>query len=506
MFKINLTTKPITDIQVSGYVFLLESNFDFNELNQATKDMNPHLEVAIKNRNFTGKAGSSLLLNGSKDDKGVDIILVGLGDLTKGYLNVEAYRRAMGQMVRIAETLKLKSIALRLPDPGKLNLSYRRLAQETATMMYKAAYHFDDYITVPERKFRWEFDLYISVPQDAIDIAQEGITKGTYIGKAINTARYWCDLPPSALTPTVLANKAKALADKYGLKSTIFNQEEIIKMGMGGIHGVSKGSAEECRLVILEYKAQKADAPTIALVGKGVTFDSGGLSIKPSVAMETMKDDMAGAAVVLSTMKVLAQLKPDMNVIAVTPLVENLPSGTATKPGDILRFYNGKTAEVKDTDAEGRLILADALSYAVKNYKLNAIIDIATLTGSCAAALGHFYAGLCSQSDELAEKVNIASIHSGDRVWRLPMDDDYKPAIRSDVADLSNIGSAKYKAGAITAAFFLQSFVGDVPWVHLDIAGTAFGVPDRSYLRPGATGFGIRLFTDLIMNWDNHEL
>ena len=259
----------------------------------------------------------------------------------------------------------------------------------------------------------------------------------------------------------------------------------------------------EPRLVILKYSPQKnaKSLPTLAMVGKGITFDTGGLSIKPATAMETMKDDMAGAAVVLGVMRVIAQFRPNINVIALAPMAENMPSGSAHKPGDIIRFYNGKTAEVKDTDAEGRLILADALSYAVAIYKPDAIIDIATLTGSCAAALGPFYAGLLSQSEELTAKVQESAQRSGDRVWRLPMDNDYKVAIKSHIADMSNIGTMQIKAGVITAAFFLKEFVGSVPWVHLDIAGTAFGVPDITYLRPGASGFGIRLLVDLIMNW-----
>ncbi len=274
-------------------------------------------------------------------------------------------------------------------------------------------------------------------------------------------------------------------------------------MGMGGIYAVTRGSDQECRLAILEYRAPEPDAPTIALVGKGVTFDSGGLSIKPAKSMETMKDDMAGAAVVIGVMRIIAQFKPRINVVALAPMSENMTGGSAGKPGDIVRFYNGKTAEVKNTDAEGRLMLADAISYAVKHYKLDAIIDIATLTGSCAQALGPFYCGLFSQHDPLVKKLEQASHHSGDRVWRLPMDNDYKAAIKSDVADMCNIGNPNYMAGAITAAFFLKYFVDDVPWAHLDIAGTAFGVPDMSYFRPGATGFGTRLLTDLIMHWHN---
>ena len=295
---------------------------------------------------------------------------------------------------------------------------------------------------------------------------------------------------------TFLAN-----AQEYGLKATVFNKEEIISMKMGGIEGVARGSVHEPRLVVLEHRATRQDAPTIVLVGKGVTFDSGGLCLKPGESMISMKDDMAGAGVVLATMKVIAQLKPEINVVAIAPLVENMPSGTAQKPGDVLRTYNGKTIEVVDTDAEGRLILADALAYAVDKYKPDALIDLATLTGACAYALGVFYAGLFSQHDELAARLQKASERSGDRLCRLPMDNDYKPAIRSDIADVKNVGSKRYMGSAITAAFFLQTFTGTTPWVHLDIAGVAFGTPDLTYLRPGATGYGIRLLTDLIMHW-----
>ena len=326
--------------------------------------------------------------------------------------------------------------------------------------------------------------------------------KGDIIADAVNSARHWVDLPPGHLTPPELAKKAQEIAKKYDLKITQFNEEQVKKMGMGGLAGVSAGSESDCQLVIMEYNCGKKDAPTLGFVGKGITFDSGGLSLKPPVHMETMKEDMSGAAAVIGAMKAIAQLKPDVNIVALTPLSENLPSGKATKPGDILRFYNGKTAEVKNTDAEGRLVLADALSYAVKHYKLDALIDLATLTGACAYALGPFFTGLMSQHDDFANAVIKAAESSGDRVWRLPLHDDYKPAIKSAVADISNIGSKRYMAGAITAGHFLKNFVGDVPWVHLDIAGTAFNVPDIPYYRAeGATGVGVRLLIDLASDW-----
>lgn len=501
MGNIFVTSKKLLDLNVEAYVYLLESDFNFEKLADASKKLFVPLNDAIKQRGFSGKAGSSLIVTGVHEGKGVYLILLGLGDLNQGLLNVEVYRRAIGQLVRIIEGHKINSIGIQLPEPTLLDLSYSRLAQETTSIIYKAKYHFDEFITSPDRKIHWQFDVTLNVPQDALEQAQSGSDLGAVIGTAINKARYLCDMPPSRLTPTIFADKTASLAKEYGLKCTIFNEKQVIEMGMGGLAGVSRGSTEECRFLILEYSAPEKDASTIAIVGKGVTFDSGGLSLKPAAAMETMKDDMAGAAIVVSVMEVIAQTKPSINVLAFVPLTENMPGGSAIKPGDVLRFYNGKTAEVLNTDAEGRLILADALSYAVKNYKLDAIIDVATLTGMCAHFFGPFYAGLLSRNDKLSDKVVAASKTSGDRVWRLPMDEDYRYAVVSAIADLSNTGKGEVKSGAITAAFFLDAFVDKVPHVHLDIAGVAFGPVRMPYFRTGATGFGIRLLVDLIMNW-----
>ncbi len=394
MITVTLDTQKMLDVQVDAYAYVLEHEFDFAWLSEVSKRLYPPLAMAAKQRGFTGAAGDSLILTGVRDGKAVYIILLGLGDVCGEQLDVESYRRAIGKLVRIAETHKLNSFGIELPNPARLGLSYQRLAQETTVILQKASYHFDEYITNPDRKFHWDMTARLFVGPEFQEVAQKGINHGLSIADAINTARYWCDLPPSKLTPPVFAQQAEEIAREYGLKSTVFDRKAIVEMGMGGIEGVARGSMHEPRLVILEYKAPREDAPTIALVGKGITFDSGGLSLKPSESMLTMKDDMAGAGVVLATMKVLAQLKPEINVVALAPLAENMPSGTAHKPGDIIRFYNGKTAEVKDTDAEGRLILADALSYAVKNYKLDALIDVATLTGACLVALGPFYAAL----------------------------------------------------------------------------------------------------------------
>lgn len=500
MVKINLSTDNLMSMYHEGYIFFLEHNFNFDVLEPLKKDYPPIIEI-IKQRGFTGSKGSNLVLSSLVNGKPATIILVGLGDLHNGSLNIETFRRAAGSAVRTIENLKLKSVGFTLPNPTILSVTTKRLAEQTAIILYKANYHFDKYITNVERKFHRDYVITVHVSKEQLNDAQDGIDLGIAVGTGVNQARTWCDTPPSDLTPTIFANQAKELLEKHNVKVTVFDKEAIKKMGMGGIEGVSRASYQEPRLVIAEYKSDLPNAQTLCIVGKGVTFDSGGLSLKPAKSMETMKDDMAGAAVVLSVVNVIAQFKPNVNVIALAPMVENMPGGNGLKPGDVLKLYNGKTAEVKNTDAEGRLILADALSYAAKNYKPDFMIDLATLTGSCSAALGPFYAGLFTQCPELEEQIKKFSDLSGDRVWSMPMDDDYKAAIRNDIADICNIGSGAYNAGSITAAFFLQNFVGDVKWAHIDTAGTAFGVPDRSYLRAGATGFGTRLLVDMILNW-----
>ncbi len=502
MVSISLGTSSLLDTQATAKAIIVEKNFDVSSLNYLNKTF-PALSDLIKARHFSGNLLSTLVIPYANKSKASYLILIGAGKKDKlGSIDVESYRRVIGKLVRVVEELKVTSLAFELPSKQLLNAPIGFIAGQTAMMLHIADYHFDEYITDKERKTNFERDITLLVDQSDKKDAQEGIKKGEIIATSVNKARHWVDLPPMVLYPTDLANKAKLIAKDFGLKYTAYNEKEINQMGMGGLSAVSAGSDLDCQLVFLEYKCGKKNAPTLAFVGKGITFDSGGLSIKPANAMETMKEDMSGAAAVIAAMASIAQLKPDVNVIGVTPLSENLPSGKAAKPGDIVRFYNGKTAEIKNTDAEGRLILADALSYVVKHYKPDAIIDVATLTGACSHALGPFFAGLMSNHDDLVERVEESAARTGDRVWRLPLSDDFKPAIRSHVADISNIGSQTYRAGAITAALFLQNFVDDVPWLHLDIAGTAYDVPDLPYYRPhSATGYGVRLLVDVAMSW-----
>jgi leucyl aminopeptidase len=502
MMNITVSDKSTLSHTAGCYVLCVAEGF---EAATVLKEWISHCDTLLpllEKREFTGKAQQLFFTHIDVDGKIHYLILVGLGNgVDKNNIHIEQYRRAVARAIKEVIKLKAETVVLQLPAATLFGVDVQYLAQQTVEIGMMASYHFDDFITDTSRKEAVLYGMVLCVDTKHTKAVGEGVKVGQIIGQAVNRARHWIDLPPSTLTPAFFAHKAQQLAKEHDVTIQVFDEKQINEMGMGGLAGVSRGSDEDCRLVIVEYKARRKTAPTIAFVGKGITFDSGGLSIKPADYMECMKDDMSGAAAIISTVHALSHLKPDVNVIGLAPIAENLPSGKALKPGDIVRFYNGKTAEVRNTDAEGRLILADALSYAVKHYKLDAIIDIATLTGACAHALGPFYSGLMSQHDKLVDVIYKSAERSGDPVWRLPMSDDYKVAIRSEVADLCNIGSRQYKAGAITAAHFLQSFVDTVPWAHLDIAGTAFDVPAIPYYRPGATGAGIRLLIDVAMNW-----
>ncbi|MBI4559160.1 MAG: leucyl aminopeptidase [Candidatus Hydrogenedentes bacterium] len=314
-----------------------------------------------------------------------------------------------------------------------------------------------------------------------------------------NWARDLAGMPPNELTPTHLTELAKELAKAHDWHCEVLDESRMTKLGMNALLGVARGSEQRANLIVLMRKSD-ASAKTIALVGKGITFDTGGISIKPAEAMHEMKYDMCGAAAVLGAMKALHALEAPVNVVCVVPAAENMPGANAQRPGDIVRAYNGKTIEVHNTDAEGRLILADALAYAVDKYHPDQIVDLATLTGACVVALGHYAAGLLSTNDGLASCLQRAGDETGERVWRLPLWKDYAKLIEGAHADLCNIGP-RGEAGTIVGACFLREFVGDTPWAHLDIAGTAWGGKHVPYLDTKyATGYGVRLLTRWVLN------
>jgi len=500
MIMFRASDKPFLEHKVKAFSLFVHENFNFeDELLSVEKQLFPGLCAIIEEQGFKGKDSDILAIPVSVGSSVVYLVIAGLGRRDQGgNIPIEQYRRSLGRVVNSLIKHKCPTVAMQLPSATLFGVTPEYLSSQTSCIAGMAAYRFDEFITDPSRKV--DVDIVIDAITDDVDEVKKGIASGEVIASAVNTARYWVDLPPCCLTPVELAEKAKRIAKAHNLKITVFNEEEVTQMGMGGLSAVARGSERDCQFVVMEYWADKS-APTLGFVGKGITFDAGGLSLKPSCGMETMKDDMAGASAVLASMNAIAHLKPHVNVIAFAPLAENLPSDKSLKPGDIVQFYNGKTAEVKNTDAEGRLILADALAYAVKHFDLDALVDIATLTGACQHALGPFYSGLFSQDEDLASRIYGASGVSGDRVWRLPLDEDYRPAIKSDVADICNTGKKQYLAGATTAAWFLAEFVDDVPWAHIDIAGTAYNVPDISYYGKGATGAVARLLIELAMKW-----
>jgi leucyl aminopeptidase len=344
MIRILVGSGSLLQSNARGKVIFLAHGFDEHSLNAVSTEC-AHVYDIIKERNFKGSTGSALVLPLIQSDSHSYLILAGVGK--KGAdqkIDIENYRRAIGKVMRVMEELKITSLAIELPQASLFEGPAAFVAGQTAQMIHIASYHFDEYITDLDRKFITTRDITILAEGVDKKELQTGIKKGEIIADAVNEARHWIDLPPIMLHPEILAQAAHDIARAHDLDFTMFGEEEIIKMGMGGLAAVSAGSDKDCHLVIMEYKTKQKNAPTIAFVGKGITFDSGGLSIKPANHMETMKEDMSGAAAVIATMKALAQLKPNVNVIGVAPISENLPSGTATKPGDIVRFYNGKTA------------------------------------------------------------------------------------------------------------------------------------------------------------------
>jgi leucyl aminopeptidase len=431
------------------------------------------------------KAGfkKSTLLRPEKPSRA---LVVGLGD--RDDFEPERARVGAAIAVRQAGTVSANSLALAGPQGAD--------ATAVATAMVEgailASYRFDRFKSKKDDDSDSKHLDEVTVIGDAgLEDAVEAARVGA---EAENFARELQDLPSNVVTPSYLAGRANAIAEEHdSVSCEVMGRAEIEEKGMGGLVAVSQGTAEEPQLIVLRYSGG-AEGETLGLVGKGVTFDTGGISIKPSAGMQEMKMDMSGAAAVIEAISAIAKLAIPINVLSVIPSTENMPSGTAIKPGDIITQLNGKTVEVNNTDAEGRLILADALAYSVE-LGADRIIDLATLTGAVLIALGSTYAALISNDDALATQVQEAAERTGELAWRLPLHPEYKELTKGTAADLTN-AAAKRKAGTIYAGSFLEEFVGGKPWVHLDIAGTAWDV-GREYVGKGPTGFGVRLLVEL---------
>jgi leucyl aminopeptidase len=404
--------------------------------------------------------------------------------------------------------VKLKALRVREADvvaeaPGGFEQTPLELAIDLATGACLRAYRFDKYRTAkPTDEEPNDEVTHLTLHLTESAAAEAAWSAAAAVIAGVTHGRDLVSEPANVLSPEAFAEACRELGSALGLEVEVHDRRALERLGMRALLGVSQGSAREPRVAMLRWSGGAADEPPVALVGKGVCFDSGGLSLKPAAGMEEMKWDMGGAGAVFGAMKALAGRKARANVVGILGLTENMPSGTAQRPGDVVTSMSGLTIEVVNTDAEGRLVLADVLHYAKEHLKPKVIVDLATLTGAIVVALGHEQAGLFTPDDELAGRIQTAGAAVGERVWRMPLGDDYAKHIKSDIADIKNVGRAR-QAGATAGAVFLQRFVGEVPWAHIDIAGTAWSSEDRPLARKGATGFGIRLLDRLIA--DNYE-
>ena len=452
---------------------------------------------------FRGAVNETLLLPLGKQWA----LIVGLGKAKE--LSLDHLRQFGGTAVRSARGRGFTRVILPVYREKLASLSHDKDAFESVETVAQAVaegallglYRYDRLHEVPQHERGKRIDEFTLVVERSAEIAaaKRGVEKADVLVEAVALARDLINGPANLVTPTVLANEARKIAKALHLKCTVIPFEQLKRQGFGGIVGVGQGSVNPPQFIVLDYTPPRAKA-IFALCGKGITFDTGGISIKPSAKMEQMKYDMSGGAAVLGTLKAAATLKLPVRVIGIVAATENMPSGTAQKPGDVLKTLSGKTVEVLNTDAEGRLVLADCLHYA-KRYKPDAVVDLATLTGACVVALGSEAIGLMTQSDRLAGALEEAGKITHERVWRLPLWEEYGgPLIKSDIADLRNVTNTG-EAGTITAAKFLEAFAEGLTWAHLDIAGTAWSEKEKPYVPKGAVGIGVRLLIALMERW-----
>lgn len=454
------------------------------------------LRDLLQSKEFEGKAGELVLLHTQGKLPAKRVLLVGLGK--RGAVGLDTIRQAMGHAVKRVRQAKAGSFSAAVPGVVPRGANAVEVAQAMTEGAVLGAYQFTAYRSDgPSGKDVGAMTLL--TPQKAqVRQLAEGIRRGTATAEATVFVRDLCNHPSNVMTPTRIAQEAKTIARETGIALKILEQKDMEQTGMGALLGVARGSHEPPKFIILEYHgAKKKDERPVVLVGKTITFDTGGISLKPAENMEHMKADMTGGAEVLAAIRAAARLKLPLNVVSILPATENMPGGRAMKPGDIVTTLSGKTVEVQNTDAEGRLILSDGLAYATR-YKPAALIDIATLTGACVVALGQFAIGLFGNDPKLKETVRKAGLRAGERVWEMPLWDEYFEQLKSDVADMRNIGGRG--GGMITAALFLSKFTGDWPWVHLDIASTDWSERERAYIPKGPTGIGTRLLIQYLID------
>jgi leucyl aminopeptidase len=455
------------------------------------------VSAAVRDGDFRGKAGETLFLRPARGLAAPRVLVVGLGKKEK--FTADQARQAALPVVKLAKKLKLSSVASIVHGAGAGGVDPRVAACFCALGAALSAFEYDRY--KGEKGHRIGRFLFVERDAKTLPAVRAGVSRGARLGEAINWGRALVATPPAELRPDDLARAARGvgrgIAGAAGkVRVRVLGLRELAALKAGGILAVAKGSSAPPRLIVAEYRGGRPGAPWTALVGKGVTFDTGGISLKKWEGMEKMKYDMAGGAGMLATVRAAASLGMRRNLVAVVPAVENMPSGTAYRPGDVLRMMSGKTVEVLSTDAEGRLILADAIAYVLRNYRPKEIVDAATLTGACVVALGSVNVGMMGNDPGMLSRMKTASAAAGEKAWELPLHEEYLEQIKSEIGDLKNIGGSE--AGAITAGCFLGEFAGDTPWVHLDIAGTAWMEKEKRGYAPGPSGVPVRLLVEYL--------
>ena len=495
--QITLETKPFATIESDALVSYVFEEADpiqgrITEIDQFTDGL---LRKLAKSGELTGKPLEMTLVHSPRGLKAERLLLVGAGKKEK--FDAAVLRKIAGAALRYLKSRSIKRFAFLMRETDLTEVG----AQTAVEGLLAANFEADKYKSEKKDAKSVDAVLLAGFPEEQRATGEKGLARGRTIAEALNFARDLINEPSNKLTPAILADKAAAMAKGAGLSVEILDEKRIAELKMGALLSVAQGSVEPPRMMIVTYTPPNAKpgALVIGLIGKAVTFDTGGISIKPSDGMEKMKYDMAGGATMLGVMRALASLKPNVKVICVVPSTENMPGGRAQKPGDIQTAMSGKTIEVLNTDAEGRLILADGITYA-KQLGATHLIDAATLTGAIVVALANVNVGVFGSDQPFTDKLLASAKAAGEKMWQMPVDDDYREFIKGTVADIQNIGSGK-GGGAITGAMFIKEFTGDSPWVHLDIAGTAWNDDAKPWLAKGPTGVALRTLVHLVMSY-----
>lgn len=495
-----VTQEPLTQLAVDGVVVLHTEGGEAvrEDVRAVDEVLDFRISRLIADGEITGKYGEITLLHTWDKIPAKRVFVLGLGKAEE--LDVDRLRDGFAIVARKAEERGLKHLGIALPASLAEGKNAADLVQAAVEGVELGAYAYRGY--KGENKEASLATVFLSLSSLSPSGVDAGLERGRVFARATNLARTWVNEPANRLTPATLADQAVEVAKRHGLKVDILDENRIEEMNMGGLLAVSQGSAQPPRMIVLSYFGAPESKEVLGLVGKGVTFDSGGIQVKPSKSMNGMKEDMAGAAAVIAAMEGIGSLKPHSNVIAVVPACENLVDGKGFRPGDVIQSFSGKTIEIEHTDAEGRLILADALTYA-RRLGATRLVDVATLTGAIVIALGREVTGLMTNEASWGEEVKTAARLAGERVWELPMFQEYEECLRSRVADMKNHGGNS-DAGAIQGAVFLKQFVGETPWVHLDIAGTAYSKKARGIHSEGGTGVGVRTLIQLAIRFAGH--